>query len=100
GAGQKASFSWSASTTPGVMGYALYCGTNSGEYPVRIDVGTNTTVTLTALKEGRTNYYSIAAYDTNRMEGVRSAEIKYLVPGMMKSLGKSGPGSPMRLQFS
>jgi hypothetical protein len=100
GAGQKASFSWSPSATPGVMGYALYCGTNTGNYPVRIDVGTNTTVTLTGLKEGRTNFYAVAAYDTNRIEGVRGSEIVYLVPGMMKPLGKSSPGSPMRLQFS
>jgi hypothetical protein len=69
-ADQSVSLAWDAAPGTNVTGYCLYYGTTSGTYSNKVDVGNNTSVTITGLKGQAVNYYFIAtAYDTNRMEG-------------------------------
>ena len=51
-ASQSASLAWSPVTNSFAAGYACYFGRTSGVYTSRFDVGTNTDITLSGLKEG------------------------------------------------
>jgi hypothetical protein len=97
-AGQSVSLSWNTNAGAAPAGYALYRGTSTGNYTTRIDVGTNTTVTLTGLKEGQTNFFAVAAYNAARVEGAPSPEIVYLVPGLAR-LTPPKSGNPASISF-
>jgi hypothetical protein len=90
---------WNPDTDPGTVGYVLYYGNGSGSYSNRVDVGTNTTATVSNLKEGQTNYFVITGYNVAGVEGPRSTEIVYNVPGVLLTSPKSNPTSPMNLKF-
>ncbi|MDB6109433.1 MAG: Fibronectin, type domain protein [Pedosphaera sp.] len=91
---------WNPDTDPGTVGYVLYYGNASGSYPNRIDVGTNTTATVSSLKEGQTNYFVITGYNIAGVEGPRSSEIVYNIPGVLLNSPKANPASPMNLKFA
>jgi len=96
-AGQSASVAWTPS--PGVTGYAFYLGTNHGAYNMRLDVGTNTTITLTGLAEGQTRYFAVSSYNSARMESAVSTEVAYLVPGLARVTPPTRPGNPATVSF-
>lgn len=83
--GQAASvqLSWTApitnaDSTP-LAGYKLYYGETSvvvsGLYQFSIDVGNQTTYTLSGLQEGTLYYFSVTAYDTSANESDYSNEV-------------------------
>jgi hypothetical protein len=80
-ASQSASLAWNAGTN--TSGYILYAGNTATNYSTQINVGTNTTVTLTGLKEGTTNYFAVSAYNSANVTGNLSAPISYIVPGLL-----------------
>ena len=82
-ADQTASLAWNPVINTPVAGYALYVGNLSGSYTSRIDVGTNTQVTITGLKEGKTNYFAVTAYNSARIESPISSAVPYIVPGLL-----------------
>jgi hypothetical protein len=99
---QSVSLAWNPDTDPGVAGYNVYYGTSTGQYSSKLGSGTNTTATITGLKEGTTNYFAVSAYNSAGVEGPRSAEIHYIVPGLLViapttnqslSLGMPVPGT-------
>lgn len=96
-ADQTASLGWNPVTNVPVAGYACYVGNVSGIYTNRFDVGTNTQITLTGLKEGKTNYFAVAAYDSARIEGPASPSVPYIVPGLVRLTPppKSGGGGTL-----
>jgi hypothetical protein len=96
---QSVSVGWDASLDPSVTGYIVYVGQASGNYSASYNVGTNTVYKLTGLKEGQTNYIAVTSYDANGVEGLPSAEIGYVVPGLMLATLPSKAGDPMRLRF-
>lgn len=98
-AGQSVSISWSPSTNSGTAGYLFLLSTNSGAYTSQFDVGTNTTVTITGLREGQTNYFAVAAYDSTGTPGSASPQITYLVPGLVK-LTPPSAGNTAKVTFS
>ena len=98
-ASQSVSLAWNPVTTSPVAGYAVYMGTNSGVYTSRFDVGTNIDITLTGLKEGRTNFFAVASYNSARTESPASAVTSYIVPGLVQLASPSKPGSPATLSF-
>src|SRR6516165_5355750 len=53
---------WDPSTDPTVVGYDVYYGGASGVYTNMIDVGTNTTVTISNLVPGATYYFAATTY--------------------------------------
>ena len=57
---------WNASASSNVGGYIVSYGTNSGVYTQSIDVGNNTSTTLTGLQSGTAYYFAVSAYDTSR----------------------------------
>src|SRR5580704_1635155 len=80
-ASQSASLQWSPETGTNVAGYALYVGTNSGNYTSRIDVTTNTLGTVSGLTNGTTYYFVVTAYDPEDVESTPSNEADFVAPG-------------------
>ena len=68
----QVTFQWDENTEPDLDGYILYGGTSSGIYSFSVDVGNQTTYTLTGLEEGQTYYFALTAYDT---EGDRKSVV-------------------------
>jgi hypothetical protein len=95
-AGQSVTLAWHPNATPDTMGYAVYSGSQSGNYSSRLDVGTNTTATISGLKEGQTNYFVVTAYNSARVESIPSSEVAYLVPGMLRLIGTSQSGATLK----
>ncbi len=96
-ASQSVSVAWDAA--PGAAGYYFYCGTNSGAYAHQMDTGTNTTITITGLKEGRTNYFKVVGYNAARMPGTPSGELSFIVPGCLHFNCATKSGTPAGLSF-
>jgi hypothetical protein len=82
-AGQSVTLAWNPDSGTNIAGYALYYGTNSGNYTTRLDAGTNTAATATNLQPGLIYYFAVTAYNAARVESGRSAPISYLVPGIL-----------------
>lgn len=59
----SASLSWDAVTEEPVDGYKVYMGTASGEYGTPIDVGDQTSHTVTDLEAGNTYYFAVTAHN-------------------------------------
>jgi hypothetical protein len=78
---QSVFLAWNPSTDSSVAGYTLFYGTNSGDYSYQIDASTNTSVEVTGLVEGQTNYFAVAAYDSQGEQSSLSAPVVYVVPG-------------------
>jgi hypothetical protein len=94
-ASQSASLAWSPVTNSVAAGYACYFGRTSGVYTSRFDVGTNTDITLSGLKEGTTNYFAVTSYNSAGLEAPVSAPVSYLVPGLVRfTLPTQRGGSP------
>ena len=77
---QDVSLQWTPNPDTNVTGYALYIGTNSGDYPSRIDVGTNTVSTMSGLSNGLTFYFVATAYDSAGVESTPSNETNFVAP--------------------
>jgi len=71
--GGDAIVSWDASSEPDLAGYKLYYGTASRSYGAPIDVGNQTTYTITGLGPG-TYYFAATAYNTSGNESGFSNE--------------------------
>ncbi len=98
---QSVSLAWNPNTSGGTAGYFLYYGTNSSKYSARIDVGTNTVVTLSALTAGRTYYSAVSAYNSARIEGLPSSQASFVVPNtgsllLAPQLAAVSPSSAMQ----
>lgn len=76
---QTVTLAWDASASPGVTGYRLYYGTNSGSYSFVIpQSGTSLVRTQTVLlpRTGRW-FFAATAHDANGMESVFSDEVEW-----------------------
>jgi len=80
--GEQVTLGWKPSPAA-VAGYYFYYGTSPGVYTRKIDVGTNTLYTVSALAAGVTYYFSVASYNAARIESDTVVEVSYLVPGFM-----------------
>ncbi len=96
-ASQSVTFAWNPVSN--VAGYAVYYGTNSGNYTTRLNTHTNTTATISGLKEGLTHSFAVAAYNAAGVEGPRSAPLSYLVPGILALTPAAKSGRPMLIKF-
>ncbi|UCF92201.1 MAG: hypothetical protein JSW39_28710 [Desulfobacterales bacterium] len=76
----QVNLAWDPSPSPGVVGYILFYGTSSGNYPSQVDVGDTTTGVVSGLTEGQTYYFAAKAYDTDGIQSVFSEEIAYTLP--------------------
>jgi len=77
---QDVTVAWDPSTTPGVIGYILYYGTNSGEYFDFVMAGPSTMATAPGLLEGVSYYFAATAYTLLGIESDPSEELSYTIP--------------------
>jgi Fibronectin type III domain len=92
-ASQSVSLAWNASS--GMAGYIVYAGNSPGNYGSQMNVGTNTTVTITGLAPGRTNYFAVASYNSANLVGSPSSAVSYIVPGILQLSRVAGSTAPM-----
>jgi hypothetical protein len=89
--------SWNASTGSNIAGYKMYYGTSSTIYTYDVDIGKNTTCSLSGLTEGKKYYFAATAYDTSNAESDYSAELSYTIPSSTGPntiiLDNGGPGT-------
>ena len=87
------SLAWDPSPDTNVTGYVIHYGTNSfasnapnptAAYPWRVDVGNQTTVTLSNLPSGVTCYFVVTAYAADGTESLPSNEVSYLPLGALQ----------------
>ena len=71
---------WDPNMESDLEGYKLYYGVESRNYSYIIDVGNQTSYTITELQIGETYYFSVSAYNTAGYEGDYSNEVFYTVP--------------------
>ena len=96
---QNVRLAWNSSKSPAVAGYFLYYGAEKGGYTNRIDIGNNTTTSVSGLQEGETYHFAVTAYNSDGAESTPSSDISYLTPGALKLLGKMNFDS-MGMKFS
>jgi len=89
----QGNLAWDYSTT-GAAGFALYCGTGSGQYSQRINAGNRTGYTLTSLTRGATYFCAVVAYDNSMWKSPQSGEISFTVPGTSDAMPP--PASDLR----
>jgi hypothetical protein len=79
-----ACLSWTASSSPDVVGYRIYHGTTSRIYSqdwgAGIDAGNTEQFAVTGLVSGRRYYFAITAYDRNGHQSDFSNEVEKLMP--------------------
>ena len=63
---QSPIFEWQAVEDPAVTGYRLYWGTAPRNYESSVDVGPNTSHTVTNLVHGTVYYFAVTAYSMDR----------------------------------
>ena len=90
----QVTLAWNPNTEGDLAGYKIYYGSSSMNYDKNIDVGNQTSHTLSDLVEGETNYIALTAYDTFNNESDFSAEVVYNVP----VLDLTAPSTPTSLQ--
>lgn len=71
---------WDTNSEPDVAGYKIYYGTESREYIYVVDIGNQTSCTISDLVTGEVYYFAVTAYDMNDNESNFSAEINFEVP--------------------
>lgn len=66
---------WDASTDSQVVGYKVSYGNASGNYQNTVDVGNNTTFTLSNIAAGQSYFFAVKAYDGYGNESAFSQEL-------------------------
>jgi hypothetical protein len=84
---------WDPSPDEDVAGYIVHYGKNSRKYQHSIDIGDFTTCSISGLKEGKTYYFAVTAYDFDDFESDYSEEISYSREASpVPSSGRAGGG--------
>ncbi len=71
----QANLAWDPNGEADLAGYKLHYGTASGSYTQVVDVGNQTTFTLTGLTAGTTYYITATAYNASGQESAYSNEV-------------------------
>lgn len=96
---QSITFAWDPSSDTNVVGYLIDYGTASGEYTAEMDVGTNTSATITNLAEGMTYYFVVVAYSAQALQSAPSGEVSVTMPGQLYISQDGNPGDPVQIIF-
>ena len=97
-ADQSVTLGWNASADTNVAGYYVYCGAASRVYTDKNDAGTNTVATISGLQSGQTNYFAVTAYNSAKVESPFSAEVSFIVPGVLQ-LTQGTNSSSLNIRF-
>lgn len=95
---QNVTLAWNPSKNSTVAGYFLYYGSAAGVYTNRINIGNNTTASVSGLKEGQTYHFAVTAYNSAGTESAPSTDISYITPGALTLLGPTNFNS-MTMKF-
>jgi hypothetical protein len=76
----EVTLAWDPAAAPNLAGYRLYYGYEKGRYEGDVDVGMETTITLTDLEEGQAYYFVLVAYDIDGGQGELSQEVVHNGP--------------------
>ena len=68
---------WDPNVDGDLAGYILYYGTASRNYQYDIDIGDQTSCTISGLVEGKQYFFSVTAYDQEGNESAFSREVVY-----------------------
>jgi hypothetical protein len=68
---------WDSNVEQDLEGYVVYYGTSSRNYQYNIDIGDETSCTISNLKSGKKYYFAVTAYDIEGAESWYSEEISY-----------------------
>src|SRR5262245_46049559 len=71
----QVSLIWDASSSSNVAGYRVYYGQASHTYTSQIDVGLQTSYTVTGLTDGQTYYFAATAYNLAGTDSGYSNEV-------------------------
>ncbi|HEV2437693.1 MAG TPA: fibronectin type III domain-containing protein [Verrucomicrobiae bacterium] len=85
---QIVQLAWNPSQTSTVAGYFLYCVNENGMYTNKIDIGINTTASVSGLQEGQTYHFAVTAYNSAGVESAPSSAVSYITPGLIRLLGE------------
>jgi hypothetical protein len=83
---------WDSNVEQDLGGYMVYYGTSSRNYKYEVDVGEETSCTISNLYSGTTYYFAVTAYDIDGNESDYSAEITYPQSNNAASSGGGGGG--------
>jgi hypothetical protein len=92
--GQSVNLAWDASPNPAVTGYKIYWGTISGNYTNSKDAGTSTTLTISDLAAGITNYFSVTCYGAGGAQSGYSVPVAYAASKAAVLNPAGRPGKP------
>jgi hypothetical protein len=70
----QVTLTWNISTADDIAGYKIYYGNSSGNYNSFVDVGNQTSYTISDLVDGNTYFIAVTAYDINGNESGFSKE--------------------------
>jgi hypothetical protein len=73
----EATLEWDPNSESDLAGYKIHYGLASGSYTMVVDVGNQTSHTLTGLTAGTTYYIAATAYNTSGMESAYSTELSF-----------------------
>lgn len=89
-AGQSVTLAWNPSPCSSVVGYRIYCSTNGTNYNNQLDAGASTSLSVTGLQEGTTNYFEVSAYDAANNQSPPSSPVKFVVPAASNTVTVQG----------
>ena len=89
---EQVDLAWDAVSAPALAGYRLHYGQTPGTYTTYIDVGLQTTATVTGLTPGQTYFFVVTAYDTAGNESGPSDTVSTTI-----SPDTPAPDTPMAL---
>ncbi|MBI5584658.1 MAG: fibronectin type III domain-containing protein [Deltaproteobacteria bacterium] len=90
---EQVTLAWDPNTESDLAGYRIHLGTASNAYQAVIDVGNQTSFTVTNLNRGASYFFSVTAYNTQGLESDYSNEVdKTVVTQYQLSVGKRGSG--------
>ena len=76
----QVTLAWDPNTEPELAGYKIYYGLLSDQYSSSVDVGNQTSYTLSNLPDGKTYYMAATAYDREGYESDFSNEVVFNAP--------------------
>jgi hypothetical protein len=76
----QVTLAWDPNTDPDLAGYRIHYGLLSDQYSNSVDVGNQTSYTLSNLEDGETYYLAATAYDRDGNESDFSNEVVYSAP--------------------